>query len=168
MGAPITRLLGLGLFSSFSSVLLFQSLQTVKVTWLDLGWNGKRSGSSVPWYAVKEWSNARRRRYTVRMGGGSGRGQTVRARVGWIRDQSWKKIRWCVLPRYQRRRACLNQSAWHRTWILQLPRQKAETVAANDKRYSTCTSSPVSPGASCKPPKERCQGLQLSLVRSSV
>lgn len=41
MGAPITRLLGLGLFSSFSSVLLFQSLQTVKVTWLDLGWNGK-------------------------------------------------------------------------------------------------------------------------------
>lgn len=69
-----------------------------------------------------------------------GEGSDGQSRVGWIRDQSWKKIRWCVLPRYQRRRACLGQSARQRSWILQLPRQRAETVAANDRRYSPCTS----------------------------
>lgn len=169
MGAPMSCLLGLGLVCFFPH--LFQSLQAGMVAWLDLGWNSRRGQFCAvlcrAWYMASE--NGR-----VVGGGGQaarsegeegGRGQS---RVGWIRDQSWKKIRWCVLPRYQRRRACLGQSARHRSWILQLPRQRAETVAANDRRYSPCTSFAVSPGTSCKPPEGKCQGLQLSLVWPST
>lgn len=128
---------------------LFQSLQTGMVAWLNLGWNGRREAGSefcaVPCVVVAHAGGVCE---NGRVAGGSvlysqrGRGRggvrQGQSRVGWIRDQSWKKIRWCVLPRYQRRRACLGQSAWHRSWILQFPRQRAETVAANDRRYLSC------------------------------